>query len=59
MFGRDFEKGAGVTSQVFGGTKTPNASVGDYAVYQADQPGIQLSDFSDYLYIFLYNISNL
>lgn len=51
VFGRDFEKGAGVTSQVFGGTKTPNASVGDYAIYQADQPGIQLYT--------LYNISNL
>lgn len=58
MFGRDFEKGAGVTSQALGGTTTPNASVGVYAIYQADQPGIQLSDFSDYSYLFLYNTSN-
>lgn len=55
VFGRDFEKGAGVTSQVFGGAKTQNASLGDYVIYQADQPGLQLSNFSDYFFL-IYHI---
>lgn len=60
VFGRDFEKGVGVTSQVFGGIKTPNASVGDYVIYQADQPGTQLSNFSDYFFFFfLFFITHL